>query len=126
MGDGRGRGPHPVTRAATSAARRGVLATLGAVAGRASTRPDGAARYRVRGGGTDARGARCPGAGGELLDYGNSGTSMRLLEGALAGRAAAARQIGDASLSGRPMERVAVPLRQMGATVVDGRRARAR
>ncbi len=63
-----------------------------------------------------------PGTGGELLDHGNAGTSMRLSMGALAGRVAAARQIGDASLSIRPMERVAVPLRQMGASVstVDG------
>ncbi len=78
-------------------------------------------RYRVRGGGT--RTAAClPGAGGELLDHGNAGTGMRLSMGALAGRPAAARLTGDASLSVRPMERVAVPLRQMGATVstVDG------
>ena len=50
-------------------------------------------------------------------DCGNSGTTMRLLAGALASGAGTARLIGDASLSGRPMERVAAPLRAMGADV---------
>jgi 3-phosphoshikimate 1-carboxyvinyltransferase len=77
---------------------------------------DGRRRYRVRGGGApDA--ARLPGDGGETLDCGNSGTSMRLLHGALAGRPTEATLIGDASLSQRPMERVAAPLRRMGVTV---------
>ena len=52
-----------------------------------------------------------------MLDAGNSGTTMRLLAGVLAGHAFAATLAGDASLSGRPMERVAAPLRSMGATV---------
>jgi len=51
------------------------------------------------------------------LDAGNSGTTMRLLAGALAGRSGKYRLSGDASLSARPMERVAVPLRAMGAGV---------
>lgn len=76
----------------------------------------GAARVRIAGGGS-AAGARLPGGGGETLDCGNAGTAMRLLAGALAGRPAHARLIGDESLSGRPMERVAGPLRRMGATV---------
>lgn len=98
----------------------GVLAALGAILDEARGH-DGVMQYRVRGGGT-ATAACLPGAGGESLDHGNAGTSLRLSMGALAGRAATARQTGDASLSGRPMERVAVPLRQMGATVstVDG------
>ncbi len=98
----------------------GVLAALGAVLDE-SRDIDGLMHYRVRGGGT-ANAACLPGVGGELLDHGNAGTSMRLSMGALAGRVATARQTGDASLSGRPMERVASPLRAMGATVstVDG------
>ena len=98
----------------------GVLRTLGALVDETDG-PDGVVRYRVRGGGMP-RAACLPGAGGELLDHGNAGTSMRLSMGALAGRVAAARQTGEASLSVRPMERVAVPLRQMGASVstVDG------
>lgn len=51
------------------------------------------------------------------LDLGNSGTALRLLAGALAGQPLAATLTGDASLSRRPMERVAAPLRAMGATV---------
>ena len=51
------------------------------------------------------------------LDCGNSGTTMRLLAGILAGQAFDSELIGDQSLSGRPMERVADPLRQMGARI---------
>jgi 3-phosphoshikimate 1-carboxyvinyltransferase len=49
------------------------------------------------------------------LDCGNSGTSTRLLAGVVAGAGRTARFIGDASLSKRPMKRVAEPLQQMGA-----------
>jgi 3-phosphoshikimate 1-carboxyvinyltransferase len=51
------------------------------------------------------------------LDCGNSGTSMRLLAGVVATRPFTTVLRGDGSLSRRPMERVAVPLRAMGATV---------
>ena len=51
------------------------------------------------------------------LDCGNSGTTMRLLAGVLAGRPFQSVLTGDASLSRRPMERIAAPLREMGATV---------
>ena len=51
------------------------------------------------------------------LDCGNSGTTARLLAGLLAGRGIAARITGDASLSRRPMERITVPLRQLGANI---------
>jgi 3-phosphoshikimate 1-carboxyvinyltransferase len=50
------------------------------------------------------------------IDCGNSGTTMRLLMGALAGRTSC-RLDGDASLRRRPMERVAGPLRMMGAVI---------
>lgn len=49
------------------------------------------------------------------LDCGNSGTTMRLLAGLLAGRPFESTLVGDASLSVRPMERVVEPLRRMGA-----------
>jgi 3-phosphoshikimate 1-carboxyvinyltransferase len=51
------------------------------------------------------------------LDCGNSGTTMRLLMGLLAGVGGEYRLSGDQSLSARPMERVALPLRLMGAKV---------
>jgi len=49
------------------------------------------------------------------LDCGNSGTTMRLLAGLLAGQDFASELIGDESLSRRPMDRVVEPLREMGA-----------
>jgi 3-phosphoshikimate 1-carboxyvinyltransferase len=49
------------------------------------------------------------------LDAGNSGTTMRLLAGILAGQGFSSTMIGDASLSRRPMRRVMEPLQQMGA-----------
>ncbi|MBN2574969.1 MAG: 3-phosphoshikimate 1-carboxyvinyltransferase [Deltaproteobacteria bacterium] len=54
------------------------------------------------------------------LDCGNSGTTMRLLAGLLAGRPFASTLSGDPSLSRRPMGRLAKPLRLMGARL-DGR-----
>ncbi len=51
------------------------------------------------------------------IDCGNAGTLMRLLAGILAGQSAAVELIGDESLSRRPLERIAEPLRQMGATI---------
>ncbi|QYO66520.1 3-phosphoshikimate 1-carboxyvinyltransferase [Leptolyngbya sp. 7M] len=51
------------------------------------------------------------------LDCGNSGTTMRLLAGVLAGQPFQTELTGDASLGRRPMERVAEPLRQMGAAI---------
>jgi 3-phosphoshikimate 1-carboxyvinyltransferase len=51
------------------------------------------------------------------LDMGNAGTAMRLFMGLLAGQKFDSTLIGDASLMQRPMERVAVPLRSMGAAI---------
>lgn len=52
------------------------------------------------------------------LDLGNSGTSMRLLSGLLAGQGFDTTLTGDSSLSSRPMRRVTGPLAQMGARIV--------
>ena len=51
------------------------------------------------------------------LNMGNSGTSMRLISGILAGCNFSAQMIGDDSLSKRPMDRIALPLRQMGVNI---------
>jgi 3-phosphoshikimate 1-carboxyvinyltransferase len=51
------------------------------------------------------------------LDCGNSGTSARLLAGVAAAQTFTSTFVGDASLSRRPMRRVAAPLEQMGANV---------
>jgi 3-phosphoshikimate 1-carboxyvinyltransferase len=59
----------------------------------------------------------------QVLDMGNAGTAIRLSMGLLAGQRFESVLTGDASLRLRPMERVAKPLRQMGADILtsDGR-----
>jgi 3-phosphoshikimate 1-carboxyvinyltransferase len=64
--------------------------------------------------GVGMRGLR---AAGKPLDLGNAGTAIRLMTGLLAGQAFDSELIGDASLMNRPMERVAQPLRLMGARI---------
>ena len=54
----------------------------------------------------------------KVIDCGNSGTTMRLLSGVLAGRPFVARLDGDASLRLRPMQRVIEPLGRMGAQIL--------
>jgi 3-phosphoshikimate 1-carboxyvinyltransferase len=63
--------------------------------------------------GLGLRGLRQPAA---ELDCGNSGTTTRLMSGVVAGHPFAARFVGDASMSRRPMRRVARPLTAMGAS----------
>ncbi len=57
------------------------------------------------------------GAASQALDCGNSGTTMRLVMGLTAGLSGTSTLMGDSSLSRRPMDRVAIPLTQMGARV---------
>jgi 3-phosphoshikimate 1-carboxyvinyltransferase len=59
----------------------------------------------------------------QVLDMGNAGTAIRLSMGLLCGQGFASTLTGDASLRSRPMERVAKPLRAMGADIktVDGK-----
>src|SRR5690606_23944006 len=64
--------------------------------------------------GVGLHGLRAPSA---ALECGNSGTSMRLLSGLLAGQAFESRLVGAASLSRRPMRRVIEPLGAMGARI---------
>ena len=70
----------------------------------------------------EGRGLRGLSAPAAIIDAGNSGTTMRLMAGVLAAHSFESTIAGDASLSRRPMERVAVPLREMGAGVrtIDG------
>ncbi len=89
------------------------LATLGALSalGVRIERPEATAVI-VHGVGSDGlKAAAAP------LDMGNAGTAMRLSMGLLAGQPFASTLIGDASLMRRPMERVAAPLRLMGAEI---------
>jgi 3-phosphoshikimate 1-carboxyvinyltransferase len=73
----------------------------------------------VRVQGVGLRGLRAP---SEPIDCANAGTLMRLLPGILVGQEGEFVLTGDESLSSRPMERIAEPLRQMGADIetVDG------
>lgn len=84
----------------------GVLRALGVDV------PELAKEFTVRGVGL--QGLRQPSGD---LDCGNSGTTARLMAGIVAGSPVAARFTGDASLSRRPMGRVARPLSAMGAHV---------
>ena len=70
--------------------------------------------------GVGLRGVREPGV---PIDCGNSGTTLRLLAGILAGQQGRFELTGDESLRRRPVDRIAVPLVEMGATVEseDGR-----
>jgi 3-phosphoshikimate 1-carboxyvinyltransferase len=52
-----------------------------------------------------------------ILDMGNSGTAMRLLAGVLSGQNFDSTLLGDESLNSRPMRRIVVPLKQMGASI---------
>jgi 3-phosphoshikimate 1-carboxyvinyltransferase len=65
----------------------------------------------------EAKGWEGLGAPKTIVDCGNSGTTMRLLSGVLAGRPFTSTLAGDASLSRRPMQRVIEPLGRMGARI---------
>jgi 3-phosphoshikimate 1-carboxyvinyltransferase len=68
--------------------------------------------YKIKGGGGELAPSDDP------IDCNNSGTTMRLLMGVLASCPFESVLIGDQSLSRRPMERIAQPLRMMGAEIV--------
>jgi 3-phosphoshikimate 1-carboxyvinyltransferase len=86
-----------------------ALATLGVIVGKPG------AYWEVLG-----RGVGGLAAPAKALDFGNSGTGVRLMMGILAGHDFAATLTGDASLCRRPMGRVLKPLLQMGAEVTAG------
>jgi 3-phosphoshikimate 1-carboxyvinyltransferase len=101
---------------ATGADCAATLACLDALG--VELRREAAGRLAIRG--------RGPGAlrpAPRELDAGNSGSTLRMLAGVLAGRPFRSVLTGDESLRRRPIERVAAPLRAMGATVEtrDGR-----
>lgn len=75
---------------------------------------DGPFEQRVIVHGVGKNGLQAPDA---PIDLGNSGTSMRLLAGLLAGQKFSSELVGDASLMRRPMARVIQPLTQMGAKI---------
>ena len=90
-----------------------VLCTLGAfrAMGVLAKGPE-SGRLTIQGAGL--HGLRPP---AQALNMGNSGTAMRLMAGILSGQAFDSTLVGDASLSQRPMQRVADPLARMGAHI---------
>ena len=52
-----------------------------------------------------------------ILDVGNSGTTIRLMSGILAGQEFSSEITGDSSIQKRPMDRITIPLKQMGAVI---------
>jgi 3-phosphoshikimate 1-carboxyvinyltransferase len=64
------------------------------------------------------KGKYFPAAADSVLDAGNSGTTMRLLSGVLAGQKFETTITGDETLRKRPMQRIIDPLSQMGANIV--------
>ena len=99
-----------VLRGADPVATGRALAALGVeIRGLEGAEDEG---LRIRG-----RGLRAWSQPGGMLDLCNSGTGARLIAGALAAQPLSVVLAGDASLSSRPMERIAGPLRRMGASI---------
>jgi 3-phosphoshikimate 1-carboxyvinyltransferase len=98
------------THFAPGADCQSTLACLGALGVEVDTGENGTVTLLGRG-----FGQLCSPSG--PLDAGNSGTTMRLLTGVLAGHPFSATLVGDASLSRRPMRRVMTPLERMGARI---------
>ncbi len=86
--------------------------TLGCVRGLGIDVAGSGTEFTIRGQGLD--GLRAPAAD---LDAGNSGSTIRMLSGILAGQPFVSRIFGDESLSRRPMRRIMTPLAQMGAEI---------
>lgn len=105
-----GDGTSSVTGLLPSADVRSTAGALAALGVDLPTLWDETTRVSIVGRGL--RGLRTPPS---PLDCGNSGTTTRLLAGIVAGHPLTATFVGDASLSRRPMRRVARPLAQMGA-----------
>lgn len=107
------KGESKIANFSTGADCQSTLACMQAL-GAEVTRDAGA--ISIRGG--DLRPPRAP------LDCGNSGSTMRMLSGILAGQPFASELTGDDSLSRRPMRRIIEPLERMGARI-DSREGRA-
>ena len=89
-----------------------TLACMKALGAEVSTEKSGKGLVRVTGCGLHGlKGSK------RSLDAGNSGTTIRLLSGILAGQNFRSKIAGDDSLNKRPMKRILTPLREMGAQI---------
>jgi 3-phosphoshikimate 1-carboxyvinyltransferase len=93
---------------------RSTIAAVEQLGARVDVLDDRATRLRVHGVGL--RGLCAPDG---PIDVGNAGTLLRLLVGILAGQDGTFTLDGDESIRRRPVDRVAIPLREMGATIID-------
>jgi 3-phosphoshikimate 1-carboxyvinyltransferase len=100
------------TRIANYSTGADCHSTLGCVRALGIEVEGSGAEFVIHGQGLD--GLRRPAAG---LDAGNSGSTIRMLSGILAGQPFSTRIFGDESLSRRPMQRIMQPLSQMGAQI---------
>ena len=91
-----------------------TIAAMEQLGARVERLDDGPTRLRVHGVGL--RGLQVP---DRPIDVGNAGTLMRLLIGILTGQQGTFSLDGDESIRRRPVDRVAIPLREMGATIND-------
>ena len=97
---------------------RATLAAIRALGGQVEMRPAKGAEGHPLGLVVTMSGPGLRGPAAAEIDVGNAGTLLRLLPGWLAGQAQGAWTIdGDASIRRRPVDRIAEPLRQMGADV---------
>lgn len=104
-----GAGPSRLENYATGADCQSTLACLRALGVEIHADADGIAIA-----GVGLHGLRAP---AQVLDAGNSGSTIRMLSGVLASQTFATEIGGDASLSRRPMRRVMAPLTEMGARI---------
>ncbi|MEP6635883.1 MAG: 3-phosphoshikimate 1-carboxyvinyltransferase [Acidobacteriota bacterium] len=102
-----------VSNFATSADCAATLSCLKSL-GVSIEREDGADNCNLRIAGVGKAGFDAP---NEPLDCGNSGSTMRMLAGVLAGQDFTSTVTGDSSLRSRPMKRIIEPLQQMGANI---------
>jgi 3-phosphoshikimate 1-carboxyvinyltransferase len=93
---------------------RSTIAAVEQLGARVDVLDDRATRLRVHGVGL--RGLCAPDG---PIDVGNAGTLLRLRVGILAGQDGTFTLDGDESIRRRPVDRVAIPLREMGATIID-------
>ena len=109
---------HGYSTGGDCASTLGCLRTLGVQIDEIARDPVTGLDLRIAGRGL--RGLRAPSG---TLDAGNSGSTMRMLAGILAGHPFQAVMTGDESLQRRPMRRIIVPLERMGARIAstDGR-----
>jgi 3-phosphoshikimate 1-carboxyvinyltransferase len=104
-------GPSRIENYSTGADCASTLCCMRALGVMWERKSDGQNVIEVQGKGLSLDAPKAP------LDCGNSGSTMRMLSGIVAGQSFTSEMVGDESLSRRPMERVIKPLSQMGAKI---------